>query len=77
MPVAQQPPPPKRTTSTGPPRGKQLIDFSHEKAGQRTTLTLLSAPAAATYFPHIGMTQHNSCWITKGGTESPSSDVFR
>lgn len=46
--------------------GKQLIDFSHDKAGKKTTLVLLSAPAAVTYYPHIGMTQHDSCWINKG-----------
>ena len=45
--------------------GKHLIDFSHDKAGRNTKLILLSAPAAATYYPHIGMTQHDSCWTTK------------
>jgi ribosomal protein S18 acetylase RimI-like enzyme len=46
--------------------GKQLIDFSYDKAGKKTTLVLLSAPAATTYYPRIGMTQHDSCWIKKG-----------
>ncbi|QDV61064.1 GNAT family N-acetyltransferase [Crateriforma conspicua] len=45
--------------------GKQLIDFTHEKAGRQTTLILLAAPAAATYYPHIGLTSHDSCWIMK------------
>lgn len=43
--------------------GKQLIDFTHEAAGRRTTIVLLAAPAAATYYPHIGLTSHDSCWI--------------
>jgi len=47
--------------------GKQLIEFSHNEAGRKTALILLSAPAAAKYYPHIGMTQHDSCWIVKGG----------
>ena len=46
--------------------GKQLIDFSHDHAGRQTTLVLLSAPAAREYYPHIGMTRHDSCWIVKG-----------
>ena len=47
--------------------GKQLIEFTHDKAGSNTTLILLAAPAAATYYPRIGMTRHDSCWIFKGG----------
>ena len=43
--------------------GRQLIDFTHKEAGRKTTLILLAAPAAATYYPHIGMTSHDSCWI--------------
>ncbi|MEE9385498.1 MAG: GNAT family N-acetyltransferase [Nannocystaceae bacterium] len=42
--------------------GKELIARTHEAAGRGTTLILLSAPKAASYYPHIGLTQHNSCW---------------
>ncbi len=42
--------------------GRELIRRTHEAAGLRSTLILLSAPQAATYYPHIGMEQHNSCW---------------
>jgi ribosomal protein S18 acetylase RimI-like enzyme len=52
--------------------GRRLIDFTHEQAGKKTTLILLAAPAAATYYPHIGLTRHDSCWIMK---DSPSIDV--
>lgn len=43
--------------------GKELIRLTHEAAGRHTTLILLSAPLARTYYPHIGMTPHDSCWI--------------
>lgn len=43
--------------------GRQLLQTCHQAAGLNTTLILLSAPKAVTYYPHIGLTQHNSCWI--------------
>ncbi len=43
--------------------GKELILRTHEAAGLNTTLILLSAPKAASYYPHIGMTRHESCWV--------------
>lgn len=43
--------------------GRELIRRTHEAAGLHTTLILLAAPKAESYYPHIGMTQHNSCWI--------------
>lgn len=46
--------------------GKELIRRTHEAAGFGTTLILLSAPNAASYYPHIGMTKHDSCWIVPG-----------
>lgn len=46
--------------------GKQLIRKTHELAGLGTKLILLSAPAASEYYPHIGMEQHDSCWIIEG-----------
>ena len=42
--------------------GKELIRRTHEAAGLHTTLILLSAPKAETYYPHIGMVKHESCW---------------
>ena len=42
--------------------GKALIHQTHEAAGLRTKLILLAAPAAVGYYPHIGMTRHESCW---------------
>ncbi|CAN5180705.1 GNAT family N-acetyltransferase [soil metagenome] len=43
--------------------GRELIRRTHEAAGLNTTLILLSAPKAETYYPHTGMTKHESCWI--------------
>jgi len=43
--------------------GKELIWRTHQATGLQTTLILLSAPKAVTYYPHIGMTKHESCWI--------------
>jgi GNAT superfamily N-acetyltransferase len=43
--------------------GQALIRRSHDAAGSHTTLILLSAPAARDYYPHIGMRQHDSCWV--------------
>jgi predicted N-acetyltransferase YhbS len=43
--------------------GRELIRRTHEMAGLNTALTLLSAPKAQTYYPHIGMTKLESCWI--------------
>jgi len=42
--------------------GKVLIEKTHEAAGHGTMLVLLSAPAAESFYPHIGMTAHRSAW---------------
>ncbi|MEX2188267.1 MAG: GNAT family N-acetyltransferase [Pirellulales bacterium] len=42
--------------------GRELIHRTHAAAGLHTMLILISAPKAETYYPHIGMTQHGSCW---------------
>jgi len=44
--------------------GRELIRRTHEAAGLHTTLILLAAPKAQSYYPHVGMTKHESCWIT-------------
>jgi hypothetical protein len=43
--------------------GRELIRRTHEAGGLATALILLAAPDAETYYPHIGMARHNSCWI--------------
>jgi predicted N-acetyltransferase YhbS len=42
--------------------GRELIRRTHAAAGHETTLILLAAPKARQYYPHIGMTPHDSCW---------------
>ena len=42
--------------------GRALIRQTHLGAGLNTSLILLAAPKAETYYPHIGMLHHNSCW---------------
>ncbi len=43
--------------------GRRLIAETHAAAGLKTMLLLLAAPGARTYYPHIGMEQHDSCWV--------------
>jgi GNAT superfamily N-acetyltransferase len=43
--------------------GRELIKRTHEAAGIHTTLILLAAPNAQTYYPHVGLESHQSCWI--------------
>ncbi|RCS49155.1 N-acetyltransferase [Bremerella cremea] len=43
--------------------GKELIARSHVAAGKHTLLILIAAPAAASYYPHVGLEKHDSCWI--------------
>jgi ribosomal protein S18 acetylase RimI-like enzyme len=42
--------------------GRELIRRTHEAAGLHTSLILLAAPKAESYYPHIGMQPHPSCW---------------
>ena len=42
--------------------GKRLIAETHLAAGENTTLILVAAPAAETYYPKIGMKHLASCW---------------
>ena len=42
--------------------GRELIRQTHVAAGLHTSLILLAAPQAESYYPHIGMRRHDSCW---------------
>lgn len=42
--------------------GRALMDATQKESPQ-AKIVLLSAPAAADYYPHIGFTQHNSAWV--------------
>jgi predicted N-acetyltransferase YhbS len=43
--------------------GRELVRRTHEAAGLHTSLILLAAPEAHDYYPRIGMTRHDSCWL--------------
>ena len=43
--------------------GRELIERTHQAAGLKTRLILISAPKARSYYPHIGMVPHDSCWM--------------
>ena len=43
--------------------GKELILRTHQAAGLQTRLILIAAPKARSYYPHIGMSHHDSCWM--------------
>jgi len=42
--------------------GKRLVEETHRVAGEATTLILLAAPAAATYYKKIGLQHMPNCW---------------
>ena len=42
--------------------GRALIEATQREA-PGVKIVLLSAPAAAEYYPHIGFTRHNSAWV--------------
>lgn len=50
--------------------GRELVQRTHAHAGRETTLILLAAPAAREYYSRIGMSRHDSCWLTLPRTES-------
>ena len=50
--------------------GRELVHRTHLDAGLHTSLILLAAPKAQSYYPHIGMQRHESCWIIPRQTRS-------
>ena len=46
--------------------GKELIRRTQAEGG-RATVILLAAPAAVEYYPRIGFTRHESCWMLRAG----------
>jgi predicted N-acetyltransferase YhbS len=51
--------------------GRELIRRTHLAAGVQTSLILLAAPKARTYYEHIGMERHESCWLISGPLAPP------
>ena len=48
--------------------GRELIRRTHEAGGLHTHLILLAAPEARSYYLHIGMESHDSCWVIRRKT---------
>jgi len=55
--------------------GRELVHRTHEAAGRHTALVLLAAPKAQTYYPHIGMRQHDSCWVSDRAPRAGLADA--
>lgn len=53
--------------------GRELIRRTHEAAGLHTNLILIAAPGARSYYPHVGLASHDSCWMIRGSTPSTAS----
>ena len=43
--------------------GRELMRRTQALAGPHAKLILLAAPAAETYYPHVGFTHHPQAWI--------------
>jgi len=43
--------------------GKRLQILTREQLGPQCSLILLAAPAANSYYEHIGYTHHPRCWV--------------
>jgi predicted N-acetyltransferase YhbS len=46
--------------------GRELIRRTQLAGGPQATVILLSAPAAADYYPRVGFERHDSCWLIRG-----------
>ncbi len=49
--------------------GKELTRRTQEAGGPQTNLILLAAPAAESYYPHVGFTHHPQAWILRPGQQ--------
>jgi GNAT superfamily N-acetyltransferase len=43
--------------------GRRLIQTTQDALGPRCNIILLSAPAAVSYYPHLGFKRHDQAWI--------------
>lgn len=46
--------------------GKQLQIITQEQLGPRCKLILIAAPAANSYYEHIGFSNNPRCWVLEG-----------
>jgi len=48
--------------------GKQLQILTQKQLGPQCALILLAAPAANSYYAHIGYTNNSRCWVLERGS---------
>lgn len=51
--------------------GAELIRVTQSRLHPKCLINLLAAPAAVGYYPKIGMTPHQSAWITPASPQLP------
>ena len=49
--------------------GRELIERTRKQLGAKTKLVLLAAPDAQTYYPKIGFSPSERCWVLEEGAE--------
>jgi len=47
--------------------GKQLQILTQKQLGPKCSLILVAAPAANSYYEHIGFTNNKRCWVLQPG----------
>jgi ribosomal protein S18 acetylase RimI-like enzyme len=47
--------------------GKELMRLTQQHSGPKTSILLLAAPAAETYYPHVGFERAPQAWLLKPG----------
>ena len=52
--------------------GRELVRRTRAALGPGAMIVLLAAPAAETYYPHIGMEHHPQAWILRPGQLWPA-----
>jgi|SRR6185503_11298499 GNAT superfamily N-acetyltransferase len=52
--------------------GIDLIRLTREKIGPRSTVVLLAAPKAVSYYPKVGFTRHESAWTLSASERFPA-----
>lgn len=50
--------------------GRELVRRTREALGPEAMIVLLAAPAAETYYPHIGFDHHPQAWVLRRGGAS-------
>lgn len=43
--------------------GRELIELTREKVGEQSMVLLLSVPDAVDYYPKVGFTKHERCFV--------------